>query len=139
MEANVRVSPIRRPWPLSLLVLICGFSTLQRALEMIDLLRSGQAIPLSATNSTRSWWLPLSSVTVAAISLVVAYSIWRMWRSSWLLLGLFWCLFALFLVVLNLVADRTMSMRLVAYAIGFLATMILTTLSLRRYIANHAP
>jgi len=135
----VRSLRIPGHWLLSFVVLICGLGTVQRALELVRLLRSGQAIPLSATKSTLSWWLPLSSFAVAATALVVAYSILRMWRKSWLLLGLFWCLFALFVAFVNLAADRAMTVRLAIYGIGLLATMVFTTISLRRYVASHAP
>ena len=81
----------------------------------------------------------MSSFAVAATALVVAYSILRMWRKSWLLLGLFWCLFALFVAFVNLAADRAMTVRLAIYGIGLLATMVFTTISLRRYVASHAP
>jgi hypothetical protein len=106
---------------------------------MINSLRSGHAILISAGNATTSLWMPLSAIAIYVFSLVVAVAMLLMWRKSYVLLGIFWSFFVIFMVSINVRAGRTVSTPLLLYSAFLLVVMVGTTILLRRQVASHEP
>ena len=129
----------KRPWVLAFIVLVVGCSTLQRAFVMIAQLHSGSIVTLGPTVHTTSWWPPASSIAIATVSCFVAFSMLRKWQASWILLTIFWCLFAVYAATYNVLDGRIVTVKFITYSLVLVYLAVMSTIIIRRSVGTHAP
>jgi uncharacterized membrane protein YoaK (UPF0700 family) len=125
-------------WFLALVVCFCGCYCIQPAVRMINSLRAGIPIRLGPALYTETWWLPLSCFAVGAFSVSVAISIVRMRRHSWVHLTAFWLVFAIFVLVGNVLAMREIHHEEFVYGTALIAIMALSVYYLRKLESRNA-
>jgi hypothetical protein len=125
-------------WFLALMVCFCGCYFIQPAFRMIGSLRAGIPIRLGPAHYTDTWWLPLSCLAVAALSVSVAISIVRMGHRAWVYLAAFWLVFTIFVVIGNLLAMREIHREEFVYGAALIAIMVQSVYYLRKLEGRHA-